>query len=196
MQPSRILPASFLVVSLLLSACGRDSDPFEKAQGELDGLADKVAAEIREELATENISLNRGHKDLPKAEITPAGDLIIDGKTIVMDGKQRTLALEYRKRLSDVAEAGARVGMEGAELATKAMKEAAQAVLSGEQANIEERMKKDAEGIRASAAALCDQLPALRQAEQDLAAAVPEFAPYAEMDEDDINDCHAEVSTP
>ncbi|WP_146909312.1 DUF2884 family protein [Arenimonas daejeonensis] len=196
MQPSRILSASFLAAAFLLSACSRDSDPQAEARGGIDGLADKVAAEVRAELATENIGLDRGHKDLPKAEITPTGDLIIDGKTVLMDEKQRALALEYRKRLSDVAEAGARVGLEGAELATKAMKEAAVAVFSGDQTSMDERMKKEAEGIRASAAALCDQLPALRQAEQDLAAAVPEFAPYADMDEDDINDCHAEINTP
>lgn len=196
MLTSRTLPACLLAAAVLLSACGRESDPLAEAQGELDGLADQVAAEIRAELATENIGLNRGHKGLPKAEITPAGELIIDGKTIPLDETQRALALEYRKRVSEVAEAGARVGLEGAELATKAMKEAAQAVFSGDQTTMEERMKKEGEAIRASATELCNQLPALRQAEQDLAAAVPEFAPYAGMDEDDINDCHAETTTP
>ena len=196
MKPSRILSASFLAAAFLLSACGRDTDPLAEAQSELDGLADKVGAEVREELAKESINLNRGNKDLPRAEITPAGDLIIDGRTIALDEKQRALTLDYRKRVGDVAEAGARVGIEGAELATKAMKEAAQAVFSGDQTTMEERMKKEGETIRASAAALCAQLPALRQAEQDLAAAVPEFAPYANMDEDDINDCHAEATTP
>lgn len=194
MRTHRLLYASLLVSALLLGACNRESDPLAEAQRELDGLADKVGAEVREELATEDIGLNRGKNSLPDARITPAGDLVIDGKSIPLDAKQRALTLAYRERLADVAEAGARVGLEGAELATKAMKEAAKAVLDGESANVEARISKDADVVRASAAALCDRLPALRQAEQDLAAAVPEFAPYADMDETDINDCRAEAS--
>lgn len=194
MQPSRYLNTSLLFSALLLSACGSNADPLAEAGKELEGLADKVGTEVRDELATENIGLNRGQSDLPKAEITPAGDLVIDGKTVALDAKQRALTLAYRERVADVAEAGARVGLQGAELATKAMKEAAQSMLSGDKVDMDARMKEEAQAIRASAAALCDQLPALRQAEQDLAAAVPEFAPYANMDEDDINDCHAEAS--
>lgn len=194
MQPSRLFTVSLLASALFLSACSRGAEPLAEAEKELEGLADKVGAEVREELATENIGLNGDDKSLPKAEITPAGDLVIDGKTIALDGKQRALTLAYRERVTDVAEAGARVGMQGAELATKAMKEAAQSVFSGDKAGMEARMKEEAKAIRASAAALCDQLPALRQAEQDLAAAVPEFAPYADMDENDINDCHAEAA--
>lgn len=194
MQPSRYLNPSLLFSALLLSACGSNADPLAEAGKELEGLADKVGTEVRDELATENIGLNHGQSDLPKAEITPAGDLVIDGKTVALDAKQRALTLAYRERVADVAEAGARVGLQGAELATKAMKEAAQSMLSGDKVDMDARMKEEAQAIRASAAALCDQLPALRQAEQDLAAAVPEFAPYANMDEDDINDCHAEAS--
>lgn len=194
MKSSLLLPVSLLASALMLAACGSDADPLAEAQRELDGLADKVGAEVRQELATENIGLNRGKNNLPEAKITPAGDLIIDGKTVALDEKQRALTLAYRERLAGVAEAGARVGLQGAELATKAMKETAKAMLDGEPANVEARIKKDADAVRASAAALCDQLPALRQAEQDLAAAVPEFAPYAGMDENDINDCHAEAN--
>lgn len=194
MKRSRLAFPALLAAALLLSACGRSQDASDEALSGLDGLADQVGSEIRKELATENMSLGRGRKDLPSAEISPSGDLIIDGKAVTLDARQRALSLDYRTRLADVAETGARVGLQGAALAGKAMKEAAKAALSGDQAGIEQRLKAQTDQVRTSALALCNQLPALYAAEQALAAAVPEFVPYADMDEDDIDDCHAEVT--
>lgn len=183
-----------LVSAMLLAACSRGEQAANESVSALDGLADTVTSEIRKELATENMSLSRGVAGLPNAEISPTGDLIIDGKTITLDAAQQALAIEYRSRLADIAEAGAKVGLQGAELATKAMKEAVKAAVDGNTASIEQRIKADAEAVRVSAAALCDQLPALYAAQNSLAAAVPEFAPYATMDEGDIKDCHAEAT--
>ena len=50
------------------------------------------------------------------------------------------------------------------------------------------------DSIEVAAMALCDRLPALYQSQQALAAAVPEFAPYADMDESDIDDCHVNAN--
>jgi hypothetical protein len=36
---------------------------------------------------------------------------------------------------------------------------------------------------------ICDRLPGLYKAQQDLAAALPAFQPYASMDEGDVEDC-------
>lgn len=36
---------------------------------------------------------------------------------------------------------------------------------------------------------ICDRLPGLYKAQQDLAAALPAFQPYASMDEGDAEDC-------
>lgn len=190
----RLTILAVLTAALLLSACQKDQDASDNGLAGLDGLADQVSSEIRDELATENMSLGHGRNDLPKAEISPTGDLIIDGTTIPLDARQRALALDYRTRLAGVAESGARVGLQGAALAGKAMKEAAKAALSGDKADIEQRLKAETDQIRTSALALCDQLPALYGAEQALAAAVPEFVPYADMDENDINNCHDEVT--
>ena len=68
-------------------------------------------------------------------------------------------------------------------------------LLSGEgTAAVEEKTKEKAKEIEATAMALCERLPALYQSQQALAEAVPEFAPYAEMDESDIDDCHVNVN--
>ncbi len=74
------------------------------------------------------------------------------------------------------------------------MKEAAKAALSGDAADVEARIEAEAESIRAAANTLCGQLPALYAAQQELAAALPEFAPYATMEQKDYTDCHDEVA--
>ena len=188
----KTVPLALLAASLL--ACGRGAPAEAESAGPLSGLADQVAADVREELATQNLGLGHGRSNLPDAEISPQGDLIIDGKPVALDPKQRELALAYRNQLAMVAETGARVGLEGAELAGKAMKEAAKAALSGNEVDVEARIQAEADAVRASAKALCEHLPALHAAQQQLAAAVPEFAPYATMDRKEYDDCHAEVA--
>lgn len=180
-----------LLAAALLAACG--GAPAESKDG-FAGLADRAASGIREELATENITLNRSGSNLPRAELSPQGDLIIDGKAMPMNPKQRELALAYRVHLANVAESGARVGLAGAALAGKAMQEAAKAALSGDEVDVEARIEAEADSVRASARTLCERLPALYAAQQQLAEAVPEFAPYATMEQKDYTDCHEEVA--
>ena len=47
----------------------------------------------------------------------------------------------------------------------------------------------EAEQLKARAAKICDQLPALLATQQQLAAAVPAFKPYATMDQGSIDKC-------
>lgn len=180
-----------LVAAAMLAAC---SGAPEESKDAMTKLADSVAADVREEFASGNISLSHGRSNLPDAELSPQGDLIIDGKTISLDPEQRKLALAYRAHLATVAETGARVGLQGAELAGQAMKEAAKAALTGGDVDVEARIKAEADAVRASAKVLCDHLPALYESQQALAAAVPEFAPYATMEPKDYTDCHDEVA--
>lgn len=182
------------VASLGLAACGaRDKAEAEAREG-FSGLADKAATELRDELATENLQVGEGIDGLPRAEISPQGELIIGGEKVALDANQQALALQYRKNLAGVAEAGVEVGLEGAALAGDALAAAAKGAFGGDTAEAEKRINAEAEGVRASARRLCDLLPALHASEQALKAAVPEFAPYADMDEADITDCHAEVA--
>ena len=187
---SRLLP--FLLVPLLaLAGCGgsRDADARDGT------LAEKVAREVREEMATENLSVGGGDKDLPKAGITPEGVLVIDGQAVAMDAAQKALAIEYRGNVAAVAEAGASIGVEAAGLAKDSVVAAIEGVFNGEgEAGVEAKVKEKAKGIETAALALCDKLPALLASERALADAVPEFAPYADMDESDVDDCHVNVN--
>ena len=176
------IPLLLLVPVLALAAC-------TGGEGE-SGLVARATQQIREEMATRNLSLGKGRNGEPRAELSPAGDLVIDGQPVPLDAAQRGKVLAYRGELAAVAEAGAAVGLQGAELAKDAVGSALAAVASGPTAEeVEREVNAKAAGIEASAKALCGRLPALYAAQQELVAAVPAFEPYAGMDEGDVADC-------
>lgn len=195
---ARLAPLA-LALSLGLSACGGGDAPpasgtASDANAPSTALGRMVASatdEARQELATQNIDLSAtGH---PKAEITPAGELLIDGKTVATTDEQRKLLQDYRKGIIDVAEAGMAIGTQSADLAGKAVAEAISGIFSGEPDRIEQRVQAEAKKIETSALMLCERLPALKEAQDRLSAVLPEFAPYAKLDMDAIKDCRADI---
>lgn len=182
-----------LFAGLALAGCGSDNTAAEaEAAGEpttLIGKAVKSATdEARKKLADGNLTLNDGAGGV-KAELSPKGDLIIGGTAVPMTDAQRALALTYRQRLTEVAIAGIEVGTQGADLAGKAVSEAMKGVFTGKSDEVEAKIEAEAKKIEAAATQLCTKLPALLEAQNQLAAALPAFQPYAKMDQSDIEDC-------
>lgn len=189
---SKSATACLLLLAGALASASQAREPSKATDlAALEGLSGRTAAQIREEMATENISLGRGEdgENLPEAEITPAGDLIIGGQKVALDADQRALTLAYRGDLAEVAVAGAEVGVQGAALAGNVLKEMARNLFTGNSEEMQKRIEAQAEGVKDSARALCSRLPPLLESQQQLADAVPEFAPYATLSADDINDC-------
>ena len=165
---------------------------------------DEALAHARKELREGNISLNgdlaidvNGHRvrrpdaALPKAEITPQGDLLVDGKPVAIDAAQRRQLLDYRQHVIALAEAGIAIGGRGVDIAGEALGGALGAAFGGEQArqDFERRMQAKSDQIEAEARKLCVQLPPLMALQQSLAASLPAFKPYATMTQADIDDC-------
>jgi hypothetical protein len=212
---------TFACTALLasLAACQGNTPPStaSKPQGSspepesaLGRVVHKEIRKAREKLATENISLKSGvrfngnggvnidtndsNDDRPEAEITPKGDLLIEGKAIAINNEQRELLLGHRAQLIGIAESGMDIGVQGADLAAKAMGEAFKGILSGKsEQEIEKSVEAEAAGIKQSAAKLCARLPGLLASQQELAATLPEFKPYATMTKEDIDDCMKET---
>lgn len=196
MSRIQILPLVF-AAALATSACsGGDEAPASPERGGFAGMADRAIDEIREEFATEDLDLGRGTGDAPAARLSPQGDLIIGGEKVAMDDGQRAIALAYRNALANVAETGARVGLQGAALAGDAIKLAAASVLSGDGETVEQQLKGKTDAIEAEARALCALLPDLLEQQQRFADAVPEFRPYANMTTDDVEKCGDGDTTP
>ena len=204
-----------------LAACQRDADPPPPAtdaqtdadarptpQTALGRTVAKAMDEARRELHEGNLSLNgdydvqingkrisREAGDLPAAELTPDGQLIVAGTSIAMDDASRALAREYRAGLLAVAEAGMDLGVQGADLGMRAAADAIGSLFRGDTDQMEKRVEAEAEKLKVGAMQLCNRLPALLAAQQALATAVPEFAPYARVETSDIEDCNDEADS-
>lgn len=199
---------ALLFSGLTLAACSQPAPPAPPAASSADkGLigrhVEKAIAEARAELRKQNIDVSgvdiningkkiaRSDANLPKAEITPQGDLLIDGQAVTIDAEQRKQLLTYRDQIIGIAEAGMAIGAQGADLAGKALSGAVGAIFGGKDGEKELEQKMEAEGrkIEAEAVKLCAYMPAMLASQQSLAASLPAFKPYATMTQEDIDDC-------
>lgn len=182
----------------------------DNANGFIQSQVDNALTIARKKLREENLSINGDHgvivngkrisstdKSLPKAEISPKGDLLINGKPVDITAAQRQQLLDYRSQIIGIAEAGMAIGSQGAGLAGKAMSGVMDVIFGGEKAQQDFEAKIEAEGkkIEAEAAKLCTRLPALLASQQTLASALPAFKPYATMTQADIDDCSKDNRT-
>lgn len=172
----------------------------------------KGIAEAQHKLETENVRVGnysrihvngrsygagRGVDGLPRAEITPEGEFLVGGEPVPATAAQTELLLEHRAQLIGVARAGMAIGAQGADIAGTALTGIGQALFGGEdgRAAFEARIEAEAEKIRHEAATLCALLPGLHASQQALAASMPEFAPYATMTREDIEECGKDIDT-
>lgn len=209
----RSLLAFALLASISLAACsnpapatGAGTSPSAQPahRGIVGEQVDRAMAEARRELRENNLSLNsgvhinvNGHEagrpgsNLPKAEISPQGDLLIDGKAVAISNDQRSQLLSYRNQIIGIAEAGMDIGSKGVDIAGTALQGVGEAIFGGEQGqrDFEARMEAEGKKIEAQAQLLCNRLPPLLVTQNQLAASLPEFKPYATMTQADIDDC-------
>ena len=176
---------------------------------------DEARQEVRTEMAQERIKLDRENlslgdslhfgkddkpeaskrKSLPKGEITPRGDLLVEGKAVAIDATQRRQLLDYRAQVIDLARLGLDAGEQAAMLAIDATDVSLfQLVVGGLSGSIERRVETAVRrDIQPAVLKICRQLPQLRDSQQALAASVPEFRPYATLDDDDVADCESDI---
>lgn len=212
-----MLPLVTLALWPLLAACSRPSAPATDAPAAratadasqpetvLGRTVDSAIQKARRELETGNIDLGDGPdvnvgnhgrhfrigqaSDGTKAQLTPKGDLIIEGKTVPVTPEQRALLLDYRRQIIVVAESGMAIGVKGADLAGKAVLDTFAGLMHGDTQAASKHIESEGQRLQEEAKQICTQLPALMAAQQRVAAALPEFKPYANMTPDDIDDC-------
>ena len=197
-NPRPLVLALLLVGIPSLGACSNptSTDPAEsRIESSVVESMKEARRDVRKHVDEGNIKLSAHDNSLPPAEITPAGDLLVGGEKVAVDANQRALLMQYRGQVADIAGAGAEIGLQGAELATRAMGEAFRSAFSGDTAGMEKRIEAEAEKIEAQALRLCDRMPAMLATQQALSEALPEFRPYARMDADDIGDCRDDTTT-
>ena len=176
------------------ASTGKPSEP-----GGLAGMVGAAMDKARGEMQTKNIEISnvaikfvdsqRQTPIQPKAEISPQGDLLVEGKPVDITPAQRKLLLEYRGEIIGVASAGMEIGKQGVDIAGKAVGTAIASIFNGKSDQAEQEMKAQGDKIEAAAMKLCDQLQPMLETQQALAASLPAFKPYASMQQSDIDDC-------
>lgn len=134
--------------------------------------------EARRKLHEENLRLGTEGAG-PRAEITPQGDLLINGVALPMTDAQREAARGYREQVIGIADTGMAMGQDGMKLAGHAVSTAVAGIFGGKAEEAGARLEAEAEKMAAAGLVLCEQVKRLEAAQAHLAALVPEFAPYA-----------------
>lgn len=200
------------VLCLLLPAAQAASPEKDSVLGEIRQEMAEARREVRAELAAARIELRTGNLDVgnslrfgnddrkkgvptPTAEITPAGDFLIDGVAVGIDDRQRQDLLAYRGQVIDIALAGMEIGEQAALVAIDSVDRGLfRLMVSAMSGSLERNIKKSINGlVEPVVLRICDSLPALYGSQQRLAGSLPEFAPYATLEPDEIRDCEADV---
>lgn len=158
-------------------------------------------AKARQEMRTENLRIDNSLQfddhgeapsDLPRAEVTPQGDLLIEGKAQAIDAGQRAQLLAYRGQVVEIALTGIEAGQRTAEAALDAVGDASwvglmfSAMTGRLERNIERTVQHHLEPAMQD---ICRRLPAVRASQQQLASSLPQFRPYANLEPGDVEDC-------
>ena len=165
-------------------------------------------AAARRELDTGNLQLGdnlrfgtsdarASHADraLPRAEITPQGDFLIEGKPVAIDRYQRQELLLYRGEVIAIAKAGIDIGERSAQIAIDAVDRGLFSLIVGAlTGSLEHKLEKTIKAsVEPGVLQICRSLPSLLDSQQRLAASLPQFRPYATLEADDVADCENEV---
>lgn len=204
--------------ALVLAACGSGNAPASPASSAasassttslVTSVVDHALDRAETRLRTENITISdndgivvlsdsssgdNGASRVPRAQITPQGDLLIGDRPVALTPAQRTMVLDYRHQLIEIGAQGIAIGKQGAALGMNAAREAIAGAFSGKpEQEIRQRVEAKASGIRQAAAQLCDRMPALMESQQKLAAALPAFKPYATLTPAKIDQCRKDA---
>jgi hypothetical protein len=125
----------------------------------------------------------------PNAEITAAGDLSINGKAVAVNASQRTLLQTYHREMNAMTADGIAIGKQGAALAGKAVTAAIKGAISGNTDEVESKVEAETKKIEQQAMQLCKRLVTVKASQDALASSLPEFKPYATLDQSDVDDC-------
>lgn len=201
------IAAMLVALSPLVAQAGTVRNEVAK---DLDDARQEVRTEMAQERAkldSENLSLDGLHfgkedkneaakrRNRPKGEITRNGDLLIDGKAVAVDARQRRQLLDYRSQVIDIARTGLDAGERAAMLAIEATDVSMlRLIVGGLTGSLERRVEATVQReLQPMVLQICHRLPQLRDSQQALAASLSEFRPYATLDSDDVENCERDI---
>lgn len=166
-------------------------------------------ANARRSLETENLRLDEGiqfgkHRNgkhatastnMHRAEITPQGDFLIDGKAQVIDATQRSRLLAYRGLVLEIARTGIDIGQHATDAVFKNVDgNWVGLFFSALTGNLERQVERTVrQEIEPGVRGICRMLPSVMASQKRLASGLPQFQPYATLEQADIDDCENDL---
>ncbi|MCZ8113726.1 hypothetical protein [Silanimonas sp.] len=189
-RPRSIHAIALMASALALTACTEQAQQevrqaVAEAKAEVEaataenGTVAQAIEEDRRKLREENLPIGHGGIG-PKAEITPQGEFLIDGKALPLTDAQREAVKRFRDETIEVADAGMAMGLGGAALAGQTIGSAVAGLLGKDISATSERLEAEATKMQEAGLSLCRKAKALGAAKDALAEVLPEFRPYAE----------------
>ncbi len=124
------------------------------------------------------------------ALVSAAGDLSIDGKGIAATPQQRELLKRYYESVSRLRDHAVDAGKAGAATGTQAIASVASGLAGGHPDTIGPEIEAKAAKVESAVAEMCANLKDVRALQDELARQLPEYLPYARIDERTVARCH------
>jgi hypothetical protein len=129
---------------------------------------------------------------LADAVVGASGSLNIAGTPVIADAAQAQIAVRYFTSAVALRNDALKTGAEGASTAATALASVAVGLASGNPDSIDAKVNASAAKVEAAANKVCVDLQELTKAQNDLAAALPQFKPYATIGVGEVNDCKSD----
>ncbi len=115
----------------------------------------------------------------PDAHVTPSGDLIVGRRPIDVTPAQRALLERFYGEAEKVRDDGIATGEAGAEVGIHAIGSVVSNLLSGTPDKIDHEVDARSKTVETAAQHLCNDLQQIQTTQNDIAAQLPAFKPYA-----------------
>jgi hypothetical protein len=132
---------------------------------------------------------------LPEARIFPGGRLVIDGREIGVTDTERADLIAYHIAAMQLGAHAKDTGIAGAKVGLAAVGAVISGLAKGDPDSIGPRVEAEAAKVKQAARRVCEDIAAMRKAQDALAVELEEFRPYATIEEADERDCLSGVDS-
>jgi trans-2-enoyl-CoA reductase len=122
----------------------------------------------------------------PDATIDADGKLLIEGKAVSVTPGQQGLLMLYYQHVADIHDAGVAMSKVGADMGMKALKDTTAGKSKAEKDQDAEAGGKQ---LKAMGQKMCQQEAGIKDVQEQLAAQLPAFRPYAKLVTKSNSDC-------
>lgn len=165
----------------LLAACGKDSNVT---------IIGDEGGYLKSNIGLSNGQVILHAHDAPDAIISANGDLQIDRQPITINQDERQLLKSYYDNATMITADGIATGKAGAAVGAQALKSVATRLADGNPDQIKQDVEAKAQAVKDAALKICRDLGNIKTNQDQLAAQLPAFKPYANViSADSVNDC-------